>query len=108
MGLGKSSGTSHGFHRWSDANDHRNRFRQMAGNAFTAGKDEYGDHDDREGTQYVDSQRRARGGGVVRFRPVKMMRQAGQKAVRTQTTSIDTLEEYLKTQKALLTGAPAA
>ena len=33
----------------------------------------------------------------------KMMKQPGIKAVRTQATRIDTLEEYLKTQKAVLT-----
>jgi len=32
----------------------------------------------------------------------KMMKQPGQKAVRTQGTRIDTLDEYLKTQKAVL------
>jgi hypothetical protein len=33
----------------------------------------------------------------------KMMKQRGIKAVRTQATRIDTLEEYLKTRKAVLT-----
>jgi len=33
----------------------------------------------------------------------KMMNQPGPKAVRTQATGIDTLNEYLKTHKAVLT-----
>jgi hypothetical protein len=32
----------------------------------------------------------------------KMLKELGKKAVRTQATSIDTMEEYLKTQKAVL------
>lgn len=38
----------------------------------------------------------------------KMMKQPGNKAVRTQATTIDTLKEYLKTQKAVLTKASPA
>jgi hypothetical protein len=38
----------------------------------------------------------------------KMMKQPGQKAVRTQGTRIDTLKEYLKTQKAVLANASPA
>jgi len=38
----------------------------------------------------------------------KMMKEPGKKAVRTQATGIGTLEEYLKTQKAVLTKASAA
>jgi hypothetical protein len=38
----------------------------------------------------------------------KMMKQLGRKAVRTQTTAIDTLKEYLKTQKAMLVNASRA
>ena len=38
----------------------------------------------------------------------KMMKELGKKAVRTQATSIDTLEEYLKTQKAVLAKASPA
>ena len=38
----------------------------------------------------------------------KMMKEPGKKAVRTQATSIHTLEEYLNTQKAVLTKASAA
>jgi len=38
----------------------------------------------------------------------KMMKELGKKAVRTQATSIDTLKEYLKTQKAVLAKASAA
>ena len=38
----------------------------------------------------------------------KIMRQPKQKAARTQVTGIDTLQEYLKTQKAVLaTASPA-
>ena len=37
-----------------------------------------------------------------RLTDYKMMRQPGQKAVRTQATSIDTLEEYLKENEAVL------
>jgi hypothetical protein len=36
----------------------------------------------------------------------KMMKQPGQKAARTQGTGIETLKEYLKTQKAVLVNAP--
>jgi hypothetical protein len=36
------------------------------------------------------------------------MKQPGQKAVRMQTTSIGTLETYLKTNKALLVPTPSA
>jgi len=32
----------------------------------------------------------------------KMMKEPGKRVVRTQTTTIDTLEKYLKTQKAVL------
>ena len=35
----------------------------------------------------------------------KMMKEPGKKAVRTQTTAIDTLGKYLKTHKAVLAGA---
>ncbi len=38
----------------------------------------------------------------------KMMKQPGTKAVRTQATSIDTLNEYLKTHKAVLAIASPA
>ncbi|HVN78943.1 MAG TPA: hypothetical protein VMW38_08095 [Terriglobia bacterium] len=38
----------------------------------------------------------------------KMMKEPGRKAVRTQSTGIGTLEEYLKNQKAVLAIAPAA
>jgi hypothetical protein len=38
----------------------------------------------------------------------KMMKQLGQKAVKTQTTAIETLNEYLKNQKAVLTVASPA
>jgi hypothetical protein len=38
----------------------------------------------------------------------KVMKQPGKKAVRTQATSFDTLEEYLKTQKAVLAKASPA
>ena len=38
----------------------------------------------------------------------KMMREPGRKAVRTQATLIDTLQEYLKTQKAVLINASPA
>ena len=38
----------------------------------------------------------------------KMMRQIGQKAVRTQTTAIETLHAYLKNQEAVLTVASPA
>ena len=34
----------------------------------------------------------------------KMMKEPGKKAVRTQTTAIDTLGKYLKTHKAVLAG----
>ena len=35
----------------------------------------------------------------------KMMKQLGRKAVKTQTTAIETLNEYLKSQKAVLANA---
>jgi len=35
----------------------------------------------------------------------KMMREPGMKAVKTRTTTIDTLTEYLKVHKAVLIGA---
>jgi hypothetical protein len=38
----------------------------------------------------------------------KMMREQGMKAVKTQTTTIDTLTEYLKVHKAVLIGASSA
>jgi hypothetical protein len=38
----------------------------------------------------------------------KMMKEPGKKAVRTQATSIDTLEEYLKSRKAVLASASPA
>ena len=38
----------------------------------------------------------------------KMMREPGMRAVRTQTTGIETLNKYLKAQKAVLTVAPPA
>jgi hypothetical protein len=38
----------------------------------------------------------------------KMMKQPGQRAVRTQATGIDTLKEYLKTHKAVLVNASPA
>jgi hypothetical protein len=38
----------------------------------------------------------------------KMMKQPGKKAVRTQATGIETLREYLKTQKAVLAKASPA
>lgn len=38
----------------------------------------------------------------------KMMKQPGQRAVRTQATGIDTLTEYLRNQKAVLVSAPPA
>lgn len=38
----------------------------------------------------------------------KMMKEPGKKAVRTQATGIDTLKEYLKTQKAVLANASPA
>ena len=38
----------------------------------------------------------------------KMMKEPGKKAVRTQATSIDTLEGYLKSQKAVLVNASPA
>ena len=38
----------------------------------------------------------------------KMMKQPGRKAVRTHATGIDTLQEYLKTQKAVLVNTSAA
>jgi hypothetical protein len=38
----------------------------------------------------------------------KMMKQPGQKAVRTQATVIETLAEYLKNQKAILVSDPPA
>ena len=38
----------------------------------------------------------------------KMMKEPGKRGVRTQATSIDTLKEYLKTQKAVLTHASPA
>jgi hypothetical protein len=38
----------------------------------------------------------------------KMMKQPGQKAARTQGTGIETLKEYLKTQKAMLANDPPA
>ena len=38
----------------------------------------------------------------------KMMKQLGQKAVRTQTTAIDTLKQYLKKHRAVLTVASPA
>jgi hypothetical protein len=38
----------------------------------------------------------------------KMMKQPGKKAVRTQATGIDTLQEYLKSQKAVLVNASSA
>jgi hypothetical protein len=38
----------------------------------------------------------------------KMMKQPGKKAVRTQGTGIDTLQEYLKCQKAVLVIASPA
>ena len=38
----------------------------------------------------------------------KMMKQPGKKAVRTQATSIDTLNEYLKSHKAVLASAAPA
>jgi hypothetical protein len=38
----------------------------------------------------------------------KMMKEPGKRGVRTQATSIDTLKEYLKTQKAVLTSASPA
>ena len=43
-------------------------------------------------------------------RPIdyKMMKQLGQKAVKTHTTAIETLNEYLKRQEAVLTVASRA
>jgi hypothetical protein len=38
----------------------------------------------------------------------KMMKQPGKKAVRTQATWIDTLQEYLRSQKAVLVNASSA
>lgn len=38
----------------------------------------------------------------------RMMKQLGQKAVKTQTTAIETPDEYLKSQKAVLTAASRA
>ena len=38
----------------------------------------------------------------------KMMKPPGKKAVRTQATGIDTLQEYLKSQKAVLVNASSA
>ena len=38
----------------------------------------------------------------------KMMKEPGKRGVRTQATGIDTLKEYLKTQKAVLTNASPA
>ena len=38
----------------------------------------------------------------------KMMKQLGRKAVRTHATGIDTLQEYLKCQKAVLVNASSA
>ena len=38
----------------------------------------------------------------------KMMKEPGKKAVRTQATRIDTLKEYLTTQKAVLVNASPA
>ena len=38
----------------------------------------------------------------------KMMKEPGKKAVRTQATGIDTLKEYLMTQKAVLVNASPA
>ena len=38
----------------------------------------------------------------------KMMREPGMKAVKTQTTAIETLTEYLKVHKAVLIGASSA
>jgi hypothetical protein len=38
----------------------------------------------------------------------KMMKQPGIRGVRTQATTIETLKEYLKTQKAVLAKASAA
>jgi hypothetical protein len=38
----------------------------------------------------------------------KMMKELGKKAVKTQTTAIETLNEYLKAHKAVLTSAVRA
>lgn len=38
----------------------------------------------------------------------KMMKEPGKRAVRTQATRIDTLQEYLKTQRAVLTDTSPA
>ena len=38
----------------------------------------------------------------------RMMKEPGRRAVRTQATTIDTLKEYLKTQKAVLFNASLA
>jgi hypothetical protein len=38
----------------------------------------------------------------------KMMKEPGKRAVRTQATTIDTLKEYLKTRKAVLSNASPA
>jgi hypothetical protein len=38
----------------------------------------------------------------------KMMKQPGKKAVRTQVTGIDTLQQYLRSQKAVLVNASPA
>jgi hypothetical protein len=43
-----------------------------------------------------------------RLMEYKMMKQLGQKAVRTQTTAIETLSAYLKIHKAVLTIASPA
>ena len=54
-------------------------------------------------------------GGYIQIRHIgkrlidyKAMKQPGRKAVPTQATGIDTLQEYLKTQKAVLTHASPA
>ena len=53
----------------------------------------------------VAYQRRGIGKRLIEY---KMMKQLGQKAVRTQTTAIDTLKQYLKKHRAVLTVASPA
>jgi hypothetical protein len=43
-----------------------------------------------------------------RLTDYRMMKKLGQKAARTQTTAIETMNEYLKAQKAVLTLASRA
>ena len=43
-----------------------------------------------------------------RLMEYRMMKKLGQKAVRTQTTAIETMNEYLKRQGAVLTAASRA